>query len=110
MIVMLSLLKRVGLTAAGVLLILLGVALLVLPGPGLLLIAAGLGLLATEFPVVRRFVDRILASKPFTAARSSTGWIRIQSRFERWRAARRGRPSSGEESAASQPAERYSAR
>src|SRR5205085_6919327 len=50
--VMLPFLKRVGLTAAGVLLILLGVVLLVLPGPGLLLIAAGLGLLATEFPVV----------------------------------------------------------
>jgi hypothetical protein len=110
MIVMLSFLKRLGLTAAGVLLILLGVVLLVLPGPGLLLIAAGLGLLATEFPIVRRFVDRILASKPFTAVRSSTGWIRIQSRVERWRDARRGPQTNAEESAASPRAAKYPAR
>jgi hypothetical protein len=31
---------------------------LVLPGPGLILIAAGVGLLATEFPTVRRQLRR----------------------------------------------------
>ena len=38
-----------------------GVLLLVLPGPGWLLIFLGLGILGTEFPVVRRLTDRMKA-------------------------------------------------
>lgn len=40
---------RIARIGAGIGLILLGLALLVLPGPGILTIAAGLALLATEF-------------------------------------------------------------
>lgn len=40
---------RIGITIAGVLVIALGVVLLPLPGPGWLIIFAGLGLLATEY-------------------------------------------------------------
>jgi hypothetical protein len=50
--------KRVGITIAGFLLILVGAAMLVLPGPGLLVIIAGLAVLATEYvwaqPILRK--------------------------------------------------------
>jgi Putative transmembrane protein (PGPGW) len=36
-----------------------GLALLVLPGPGLLLLTAGLALLATEFPWAQRWLTRL---------------------------------------------------
>jgi uncharacterized protein (TIGR02611 family) len=39
-------------------LLLLGVALLVLPGPGWLIIAVGIGVLATEFVWAQRVMDR----------------------------------------------------
>lgn len=44
---------------AGALLTLTGVALLVLPGPGLLLVLAGLLVLAREFPMVERYVEPV---------------------------------------------------
>jgi Putative transmembrane protein (PGPGW) len=47
---------KVGVTIAGPLVILAGVAMLVLPGPGLVVIAAGFGLLAAEYPWARRLV------------------------------------------------------
>lgn len=56
--------KRVAVTVAGGLLTLAGVATLVLPGPGMVLCAAGLGLLATQY----------------TWARRSVGWARAQAR------------------------------
>ena len=46
--------KRVGVTIAGFALIVVGVALLVLPGPGVLTIIAGLALLATEYDWAKR--------------------------------------------------------
>src|SRR5690349_12814029 len=47
---------KIGVTVAGPLVILAGVAMLGLPGPGLVVIAAGLGLLAAEYPWARRLV------------------------------------------------------
>ena len=47
---------KIGVTIAGPLVILAGVAMLVLPGPGLVVIAAGFGLLAAEYPWARRLV------------------------------------------------------
>jgi uncharacterized protein (TIGR02611 family) len=49
-----ALLIRVGVTVAGPLVVLAGVAMLVLPGPGLVVIAAGLALLALEYRWARR--------------------------------------------------------
>jgi chromate transport protein ChrA len=51
--------KRVTVAVAGGLLLLIGIALLVLPGPGLLLVLAGLLLLASEFPKLERYVDPV---------------------------------------------------
>jgi hypothetical protein len=44
---------------AGALLLVVGVVLLVLPGPGLLLVLAGLLILASEFPAVERYVEPV---------------------------------------------------
>ncbi|ALG10831.1 PGPGW domain-containing protein [Kibdelosporangium phytohabitans] len=51
--------KRVTLTVVGGVLLLVGVALLVLPGPGLLLVLAGLLVLASEFPTLEKYVDPV---------------------------------------------------
>ena len=48
--------KRVACGVGGGLLLIVGVALLVLPGPGLLLVLAGLLVLASGFPKVQKFV------------------------------------------------------
>ncbi|TYK45784.1 PGPGW domain-containing protein [Actinomadura decatromicini] len=48
------LLRKVAVAFAGSALIVAGVAMLVLPGPGVVAILAGLGLLGTEFPTARR--------------------------------------------------------
>jgi hypothetical protein len=50
--------KRVAVTIAGFFLILVGVALLVLPGPGWLVIFLGLGLLATEYVWAQRLLNK----------------------------------------------------
>jgi hypothetical protein len=51
--------KRATLATIGGVLVLVGIALLVLPGPGLLVVLAGLWLLASEFPALERFVDPV---------------------------------------------------
>ncbi|MEU7789139.1 PGPGW domain-containing protein [Amycolatopsis sp. NPDC049159] len=51
--------KRVLIATAGAVLLVVGVLLLVLPGPGLLLVLAGLLLLASEFPALEKYVDPV---------------------------------------------------
>lgn len=51
--------KRVSLAVLGGVTVLVGAALLVLPGPGLLLVLAGLLILASEFPALERHVDPV---------------------------------------------------
>jgi Putative transmembrane protein (PGPGW) len=51
--------KRVPLLVIGGVVLLIGVALLVLPGPGLLLVFAGLWMLALEFPALGRYVNPV---------------------------------------------------
>jgi uncharacterized protein (TIGR02611 family) len=48
--------KRIAITAAGGFLIIVGIALLVLPGPGWLFIFLGLGVLATEYVWAERLL------------------------------------------------------
>lgn len=62
--------KRVTLAVAGGVVLLVGVALLVLPGPGLLLVFAGLAMLASQFPKLDRHVDAV-RDKAMKAARES---------------------------------------
>ena len=49
--------KRIATAVAGGLLVAIGVLLLVLPGPGVVVIAAGLAVLAREFTWARRPLD-----------------------------------------------------
>jgi putative transmembrane protein PGPGW len=48
--------KRIAVTIAGGVVILVGIAMLVLPGPGLLVIIAGLAILATEYVWAERLL------------------------------------------------------
>lgn len=50
--------KRIAVLVIGLALVLGGIALLVLPGPGLLVIIAGLAVLATEFAWAERLLDQ----------------------------------------------------
>jgi uncharacterized protein (TIGR02611 family) len=67
--------KRVGITIAGFAVLLAGLAMLVLPGPGIVVIIAGLAILATEYVWAQRLLkiakekanqakDAILRKKP----------------------------------------------
>lgn len=49
--------KRIAVFVVGVALLVAGVAMLVFPGPGLLVIVAGLAVLATEFAWAERMLD-----------------------------------------------------
>ncbi|MFD8491732.1 PGPGW domain-containing protein [Amycolatopsis sp. NPDC059657] len=69
--------KRVALTVAGGLLVIVGVVLLVLPGPGLLLVLAGLLILAAEFPALERFVDPVQERAMKAAEDSVSSPLRI---------------------------------
>jgi len=74
-------LRRPVVTLIGVVLIAVGIVLLVLPGPGLLVIAFGLAVLATEYPAAQRLLDRIKSSMPVAAARSR--WTQLRTRSQR---------------------------
>ncbi|MFE7749788.1 PGPGW domain-containing protein [Streptomyces sp. NPDC057428] len=62
---------------AGAALLILGIALLVLPGPGLLLILAGLLVLADQFPAVARYVDPVRERAMRAAKESVASPLRI---------------------------------
>jgi hypothetical protein len=51
--------KRLAVIVAGGIVLLVGIALLVLPGPGLLLVLGGLLILANEFPALDKYVDPV---------------------------------------------------
>ena len=55
----LRLLRKTVVAVVGVVVILAGVVMMVLPGPGVVAILAGLGLLGTEFPAARRVSERL---------------------------------------------------
>jgi len=48
--------KKAVITVVGVLLVLVGVALIILPGPAVILIPLGLGILALEYPFARKWL------------------------------------------------------
>jgi len=55
-------LRKVVVAVIGVVLIAIGTALLVLPGPGILVILAGIAVLSLEFPWAKALFDRIRAA------------------------------------------------
>ena len=59
-----SLARKTAVAVAGGTLTAAGVVMLVTPGPGLLAIAGGLGILSTEFDTARRALGRIRSRLP----------------------------------------------
>lgn len=53
--------KRIAITVIGSTVVLIGVVMIVTPGPAILVIPAGLGILAIEFAWARRWLRRIKA-------------------------------------------------
>lgn len=70
-------LKRVLVEGAGWLLVLLGIAALVLPGPGLLALFAGLALLSTQYSWAEKRLDPVKRAALRAAADSVASWPRI---------------------------------
>ena len=68
---------RIGLEIIGWLLLAAGVAALVLPGPGLLLLALGLWVLAKNYRWADRLLDPVKRAAYRAAAESVTSWPRI---------------------------------
>ncbi|RFS86065.1 hypothetical protein D0T12_05390 [Actinomadura spongiicola] len=69
--------KRGVMLVVGGLILLTGVALLVLPGPGLLLVLAGLLILSREFPTLDRYVEPVRTRAVQAAEESVTSWWRL---------------------------------
>lgn len=74
------LLRKIAVAVLGVGLIIAGIAMLVLPGPGIVAILAGLGLLGTEFPRARRVSERLNGY-------ARTAWRATKAKLKRNRAA-----------------------
>ena len=71
--------RVVAVTVVGGTVVLTGVAMLVLPGPGILAILAGLALLATEFAWARRWLDRARAAGQAGVDKGREVWDRRRS-------------------------------
>lgn len=72
--------KRVAVTIVGLLVVVAGVLMLVLPGPGILTIIAGLAILASEYV----WAERLLGTAKARAARAKDAALdRVRGRSER---------------------------
>jgi Putative transmembrane protein (PGPGW) len=69
--------KRVGIVVLGWLLVVVGIAALVLPGPGLLALFAGVALLATQYEWAERRVEPVRKAALRGAADSVKSWPRM---------------------------------
>ena len=69
--------KRILVEGAGWILVLVGIAALVLPGPGLLALFAGVALLATQYEWAERRLEPVKTAALRTAADSVKTWPRI---------------------------------
>ncbi len=69
--------KKLALTVVGWVLVVAGVVLIAIPGPGLLILLAGLVVLAGEYAWAQRFVDPVRVQALRTAEESVASWWRI---------------------------------
>jgi len=65
--------KRLIIAVIGFTVLLTGIAMIVLPGPAIVVIPIGLAILATEYVWARRLLDRVKSSAP-----SVKGWVSNQ--------------------------------
>jgi uncharacterized protein (TIGR02611 family) len=73
-------LTRVGRAVAGFALLIAGVAMLALPGPGWAAIALGLALLAPDFPWAHRALERLKHTGRESASMARQWWRRLRTR------------------------------
>lgn len=73
------LLVRMARILAGALVVMAGTAMLVLPGPGLLVIAGGLSILSIDVPFARRLLDNVRARLPQDEDGSVPKWVLVAS-------------------------------
>jgi uncharacterized protein (TIGR02611 family) len=73
------LLVRAARILAGTLVVMAGTAMLVLPGPGLLVIAGGLSILSIDVPFARRLLDHVRSRLPQDADGSVPKWVLVAS-------------------------------
>lgn len=71
--------KRILVLAIGLALVAGGLAMLVLPGPGILVVIAGLAVLATEFVWAERMLDRAKRHATKAKERAASSWRRWRS-------------------------------
>lgn len=69
-----SLLIRVARITAGAMITLLGIGLIPLPGPGLIVLVAGLSILAIDVPFARRLLHKVRDRMPQNAAGGTSRW------------------------------------
>jgi Putative transmembrane protein (PGPGW) len=69
--------KHTAMAIGGAVVLLIGIALLVLPGPGLLLVLAGLIMLSSAFPALERYVDPVRDRAIKAAEESVSSPLRI---------------------------------
>lgn len=86
--------KRIAVTAVGGLLVLAGIAMMVLPGPGLLVIVAGFAVLGTEYAWAAAALDRTKATAE-RAGQIAKGAAGSSVRVARDAAATTGRAARG---------------
>jgi uncharacterized protein (TIGR02611 family) len=72
--------KRVGVTVLGLIVVIAGVIMLVIPGPGILTIIAGLAILATEYVWAERL---LVAAKARAARAKDSAMDRVRGRSNR---------------------------
>ena len=76
--------RRLGVLLLGATLLLAGIALLVLPGPGLLTLALGLAILGVEFGWARRGLARLRVHADAALTRWERRLARLSSRRDTW--------------------------
>jgi hypothetical protein len=69
--------KKIAITVLGWVLVVAGVVLIAIPGPGLLIMLAGLVVLANEYTWVQRFVEPVRRQALRAAEESVASWWRI---------------------------------
>jgi uncharacterized protein (TIGR02611 family) len=70
-------LARLAIIAVGTVVLVAGLLMLVLPGPGIVGVLAGLGILAQELPWAERLMTRIKERTKVDQVRSQPAWVQI---------------------------------
>jgi uncharacterized protein (TIGR02611 family) len=70
-------LARIGIIVIGTIVLLAGLLMLILPGPGVVAVLAGLGILAQELPWAERIMERVKEKAHVDQLKASPAWVRV---------------------------------